>query len=407
VNDDARADAVSRQYERWRYPPPVEDLTAWSATNWDWFDPVHAHRVFWPDRDYRPDLDILIAGCGTNQAAVFAFSNPEANVVGIDISRPSLDHQHYLKDKHGLANLQLLRLPVEELATLGGEFDLVVSTGVLHHLADPLAGLKALAGRLRPDGVMALMLYAKHGRIGVELLESAFRDMGLGQDDASVQIVKDTIATLPDDHPVNGYLRRARDLHDDAALVDTFLHGRTRSYTVDECIDFVTAAGLEFQGWFHNTPYYPQDLAGQPAGYFAAVDALPEKKIWSVMERLHTMNGCHFFMACHPERPKTGYQIDFSSSAATDYVPVFRHLCGISGTEIVWPGSRAGLTPAQVPFVQHIDGHRSIREIVRCVAEEQQVPGDDVARLESFALALFRALWRVDLVAMALRSPQT
>ena len=54
-------------------PAPVEDLAAWSATNWDWFDPAHAHRIFWPDRDYRPDLDILIAGCGTNQAAVFAF----------------------------------------------------------------------------------------------------------------------------------------------------------------------------------------------------------------------------------------------------------------------------------------------------------------------------------------------
>jgi hypothetical protein len=65
VNDDARADAVSRQYERWRYPAPVDDLAAWSATNWDWFNPMHAHRIFWPDRDYQPNLDILIAGCGT------------------------------------------------------------------------------------------------------------------------------------------------------------------------------------------------------------------------------------------------------------------------------------------------------------------------------------------------------
>jgi hypothetical protein len=31
--------------------------------------------VRWPDRDYRTDLDILIGGCGTNQA-VFAFNNP-------------------------------------------------------------------------------------------------------------------------------------------------------------------------------------------------------------------------------------------------------------------------------------------------------------------------------------------
>ena len=120
------------------------------ATNWDWFDPTHAHRVLWPDRDYRPDLDILIAGCGTNQAAVFAFNNPGANVVAVDISQPSLDHQQYLKDKHGLHNLELHLLPIEELPTLGRQFDLVVSTGVLHHMADPLAGLKALAGCLRP-----------------------------------------------------------------------------------------------------------------------------------------------------------------------------------------------------------------------------------------------------------------
>jgi SAM-dependent methyltransferase len=142
VNNDARADVVSRQYESWRYPPPVEDLAAWSATNWDWFDPVHAHRIFWPDRDYRPDLDILIAGCGTNQAAVFAFGNPDANVVGVDISQASLDHQRYLKDKHGLANLQLHLLPIEELPTLRRQFDLVASSGVLHHMADPPTGLK-------------------------------------------------------------------------------------------------------------------------------------------------------------------------------------------------------------------------------------------------------------------------
>ena len=108
VNNDARADVLSGQYESWRYPPPVEDLAAWSATNWDWFDPVHAHRIFWPDRDYRPDLDILIAGCGTNRAAVFAFGNPDANVVGVDISQASLDHQRYLKDKHGLDNLNCI-----------------------------------------------------------------------------------------------------------------------------------------------------------------------------------------------------------------------------------------------------------------------------------------------------------
>ncbi len=37
---------------------------------WHWFDPSGFHRMLWPDRDYNPALDILIAGCGTDHAAV-------------------------------------------------------------------------------------------------------------------------------------------------------------------------------------------------------------------------------------------------------------------------------------------------------------------------------------------------
>ena len=142
MNEEPRADVVARQYERWRYPEPIDDLAAWVETNWEWFDPGHAHRVLWPDRAYKPNLDILIAGCGTNQAAIFAFTNPGANVVAVDVSQPSLDHERYLKEKYGLANLELHLLPIEELPTLGLDFDLVVSTGVLHHMTDPLRGMR-------------------------------------------------------------------------------------------------------------------------------------------------------------------------------------------------------------------------------------------------------------------------
>ena len=120
-----------------------------SDDSWWWFDPSHFHRMLWPDREYKTDHDILIAGCGTNQAAVFAYRNPGAKVVGVDISQPSLDHQQYLKDKHGLFNLELHLLPIEELPTLGLDFDLIVSTGVLHHLAEPKVGMNALGGCLR------------------------------------------------------------------------------------------------------------------------------------------------------------------------------------------------------------------------------------------------------------------
>src|SRR3982074_3698268 len=120
--DEPRADVVSRQYERWTYPEPIQDIEAFLDVTWESLDPVHSHRILWPDQQYKSDLDILIAGCGTNQAAVFAYTNRDANVVAIDISQPSLNHQQYLKDKHGLTNLQLHLLPIEKLATLGLDF---------------------------------------------------------------------------------------------------------------------------------------------------------------------------------------------------------------------------------------------------------------------------------------------
>jgi SAM-dependent methyltransferase len=407
VNDDPLADVVSRQYERWRYPQPIQDLDAMPEGIWHWFDPSRFHDMLWPDREYKPDMDILIAGCGTNQAAVFAYRNRGAKVVGVDISQPSLDHQQYLKDKHGLWNLELHHLPIEELPTLGLDFDLIVSTGVLHHMADPLVGMKALGDCLRRDGAIGLTLYAKYGRVGVEMLQAVFRDLGLRQDEASVQMVKHAVSVLAPDHPIQSYLQmEGVELQYDGAVVDTFLHGRDRSYSVDGCIDLVTSAGLVFQGWLVNSPYYLHDWFTPGSEPYRAINALPERKLWSVMERLHTFGACHFFMACRPDRPKDSYTVDFSTDDCLDYVPMMRLRCGLVGNDIVKPGGRFGLNSAQLRFVQDLDGARTIRQIAERVAQGGESPGARVADLENFGRKLFQSLWRLDFVAMGLPGAQ-
>jgi hypothetical protein len=184
--------------------------------------------------------------------------------------------------------------------------------------------------------------------------------------------------------------------------VDTFLHNRARSYTVDECLDFVASAGLVFQGWYHKTPYYPHSLFAPPSGFQPAVNALPERKIWSVMERLQTLNGCHFFMACGPDRPLTSYTIDFATTAALDYVPMLRLRCEVSGDEAVWPSGRVRLNPAQLAFAQKVDGHRTIREIADQVARQDESARVSAAEAEEVGRKLFEELWRMDFVTMAL-----
>ncbi len=392
------ADVVSSQYSKWVYPEPIVDLPGWLTGNWQWFDPSHAHRIFWPDRRYKTDLQMLVAGCGTNQAAVFAYTNPQTRVTAIDVSQPSLDHHRHLKEKYGLRNLELHLLPIEEVGTLGLDFDLIVSTGVLHHLADPLVGMKSLAACLRRDAVIAVMLYARYGRIGVEMLQGVFRDLGLAQDEPSLAVVKAAIAALPQDHPLRSYLSVAPDLKFDAGLVDTFLHGRDRSYTVADCLDLVASAGLVFQDWFLKSSYEPA-AGGDP--FLTAVAALPREQRWAVMERVNHRNACHFFTACRPERPVETYRIEFTTDRWLDAVPVFRYRCGLDGEKIFRPGWSTALSPEQLALVRLIDGRRTIREIMAAAASPAQADGNSTER-KPFAQALFESLVNRDFIAISL-----
>jgi SAM-dependent methyltransferase len=396
------ADVVSGQYERWMYPQPILDLPGWLVDNWQWFDPSHAHRMLWPDRAYAADLDILIAGCGTNQAAVFAYTNPEARVVAIDVSQPSLDHHRFLKEKYDLANLDLHLLPIEQVGTLGRDFDLIVSTGVLHHMASPEAGMKALASCLRPEGVAAIMLYARYGRIGVEMMQAVFREIGLSQAEASLFTVKEAIALLPADHPVRSYLSFAPDLRFDAGLVDTFLHGRDRSYTVDDCLDLVASAGLVFQGWFLKSAYEPPSPPG--GGFYEAVAALPDRQRWGVMERINTRNACHFFTACRADRPRSTYTIDVASPAVLDAVPRFRHRCGLNGAAVFRSDWRLPLDPVQAALVRLVDGRRTLRDIVAEAAGDPAMTGYDAERLAALAHTLVQLLVNRDFIVLGIGS---
>jgi SAM-dependent methyltransferase len=381
---------VSNQYERWMYPQPILDIPTWLASNWQWFDPSHAHRLLWPDRGYRPGMDILVAGCGTNQAAIIAFTNPTARGTAIDVSQPSLDHHSYLKSRYEMKNLELNRLAIEDVESLGRDFDLVISTGVLHHLADPAVGMAALGRCLRADGVAAVMLYARYGRTGVEMVQGAFRDLGLGQSDASLLIVREALALLPQDHPVKSYLAIAPDLNFDAGIVDTFLHGRERSYTIDDCLELVSGAGLVFQDLFLKAPYYPPSSPTNVIWH--AISKLPRERQWAVMERVNVRNGCHFFTACRRERPVESYLVDFNPASALGYVPSLRYRCALSGRQLSRHNWSMTLDTSQRDLVQCMDGQRTIAAIAAGAAQDVTT-----------AFATFRSLWQLDMLDIMLK----
>src|SRR6476659_7129338 len=129
---------VARQYEAFAYPEPFADLKAEIAKGYYQVgDPSIYGPVLWPRGRPQRRLKILVAGCGTIQAAYSAFMNPEDEVVGIDLSEASLAHERFLQEKHGLSNLRLFKGNLLDVGSLGERFDVILCTGVLHHMADP------------------------------------------------------------------------------------------------------------------------------------------------------------------------------------------------------------------------------------------------------------------------------
>jgi len=386
-------DAVQAQYERWVYPQPIDDLG--KHPFWDFGDPEFLGRAYWPHRPPRDDLRILVAGCGPNAAARYAYHHPRAAVVGIDISEASLAHARGLQAKHKLANLSLHRLPLEEVRSLAQTFDFIDSSGVLHHLADPAAGLRALAGTLAPDGVVYLMLYGKYGRAGIYMVQELFRVLGLQQTPEDLAVVKTALGALPQDHPVRRGFAVRNDLDFDAGIVDTFLHPRDRAFTVADCFELLDAAGLVLQGWHNRQAYDPASRITQPA-LRERVGRLPEREALRALELIDGRIATHSFYACRRERDASQYRIDFAGTGFLGMVPVARPN---------WARHAAGdmvlLQPADtnVPAIELrerraavaalIDGRRTVRACFFDAGSTLEAP-DFVA---TFCRELFRQLW--------------
>ena len=63
----------------------------------------------------------------------------------------------------GVENVEFQSWNLMEDGKTLGRFDMILSMGVIHHLADPARGLRNLVRNLSEEGIMFLYIYGKHG----------------------------------------------------------------------------------------------------------------------------------------------------------------------------------------------------------------------------------------------------
>ncbi len=397
-----RADAVRAFYEAHPYPAPVESL----EKRLDRYRDPRRRRaqslLLWPLEKPRADRTILIAGCGTAQAARHALMEPDARVTAIDISETSLRHTRDLQQKHDLRNLHLHRLQIERAQDLGETFDEIICTGVLHHLSDPDAGLRSLRNVLAVNGAMHIMVYAPYGRAGIYMMQDYCRILGIGVADAELRDLGETVQSLPVDHPIARVVRHAKDFAQPGALADALLNPQELAYSVPQLYDWLERCGLKFGRWYEQGPYLPQCGAIDRAPHGARLASLAPRAKHAALELLRGTMDRHSLVAYRDDREREAQPITFQGEAWRDFVPVRipwtltvkdRAPRGVAAVLInpshMYPDLALFIAAAEERLLKAIDGQRSIGEILQSSPEAS---ADEPGR------TFFRRLWEHDLI---------
>lgn len=237
-------------YGRFPYP--------WRAVMFDYFqDPQFETAMLnqnvgeWGHALLPPHPTIWIAGCGTNQAVLTALRFPAASVVGSDVSDSSLRLCGETARALGVSNLELRQESINQVS-YREQFDYIISTGVIHHNADPQATLGKIADALKPGGLLELMVYNRFHWTVPAAFQKAIRILGDGARDADaprvdfdaeLALAKAIIGELPQETMI-GIVAAYRE-KSDAMLADELLQPVLHSYTVETLAEMAAACGLE------------------------------------------------------------------------------------------------------------------------------------------------------------------
>lgn len=373
-------DPIFEFYTTHPYPPPIADLDRAR----DMWQDKNIHRaefhLLWPHKEYRGDLNVLVAGCGTWQAAKYAVCHPSARVVAIDVSPTSLQHTEALKQKYEMTNLETRQLSVENVAYLDQSFDLIICTGVLHHLVDPDAGLRALRSVLSPEGALYFMVYAPYGRTGIYMLQDYCRRLGIGTSQQEINDLIEVLKLLPEHHPLLATQGGSREFVHSDALADALLNPRDRSYSVPQLFDFIERNDLRFGRWYWQAAYLPQCGSISATPHVERLMALPQRDQYIQMELWRGLMTNHSVVAYRNDIDADRLKISFDDESCLRYVPI-RVPWTICVQERLPPGAAGVLLnqthlfpdlfvlidPQQKEIYDAIDGRRRIIEIIATV----------------------------------------
>jgi SAM-dependent methyltransferase len=279
---DEITQAVRTMYEKYPYPSAPPTMRIGSDVRLD------LSRIE-ESRGAKGALRALDAGCGRGSEILGnAVLQPDVSFTGVDMNRVAIAEARQEAARQDLTNVAFVEADLmngEQAAVPGDRYDVIFSSGVIHHLSNPLTGLRNLKNLLAPHGVIALMVYASYGREPLRRIQSALKLLGAGSHDFEQGIALGRMLT--EDASKKGVFINTpwepTCKTNDIEFVDRCLNVNETSYSLDSFWNLLAQADLKFIRWLEPADWsLTRHLPEGPLRNRAL--QLPEKEQYKLIE---------------------------------------------------------------------------------------------------------------------------
>jgi SAM-dependent methyltransferase len=329
------------------------------------------------------DKAILDAGCGSGYSTlILAEANPGAKIVGIDFSEKAVQVARQRLEYHKFDNVEFHVMPIDDLPSLGLEFDYINNDEVLYFFPDPLAGLKAMKSVLKADGIIRTNLHSYWQRTDFYRAQKFCKTIGLmdgNPEDLEIEILKDTMDALKPDVNLKQKTWSPEMKDDSQRILMNCLMQSDRGYTIPEMFALLENSDLEFidmlrwRTWdLMNLFKEPNDL---PAFWAMSLPDLGVEERLHLFELLHPVHRLLDFWCGHPGQKQRWFPVPEWKKQDWESARVYLH-----------PQLKA--TKAKDSLLQGMNQINSVD-----ISQYLPIPGLSEIWIDSLTIACLLPLW--------------
>lgn len=242
VSNQVRDQYEESPYPRWQAPPtPAARELATVIRALPRFDSAYFTSS---------SIQLLVAGCGTGYEPIdLARMDKSLTISAIDLSRSSLAYAQRMAQQLDVAErIKFQQGDILALDKTDQQFDVIISTGVLHHMSNPEEGWRKLCAVIKPGGVMRISLYSERARARIVAGHTLIKQLKLQSTHEDIKRFRQKVLNMNPQSTL-GELANSDDFYTTSSCRDLLFHVQEHRYTLPRIAETLAYLGLRLVGF--------------------------------------------------------------------------------------------------------------------------------------------------------------